>query len=697
MKVLSFVLSAALLLGLVFTLSPAAAAEDSAQIIELSSTKGAGGYTHTAKRDGAKVPEYDYTWHIDPKMEEPYYTGTAPSGNDAVYIAHDIYYYPLLDESKFKKVSYDGETEWVYFYEAEGLENYIFSTLPNLRSGFPSQMMHSPDEAYDNAVLHITKAGTYKLQGEWHGQIRIDLGEDSFDDPTAKVTLILDNVNIQCTVASGIVFAEVFECDNEWEMRSASTYGVDTKDAGAVIRLADGSTNNVSGTNIFRLLKAKYKDDDSNAAYPAQKKLLKTDGALYSYRSMNIEGSSGTLNITSGFEGMNSELHLTINGGNVNVNSQDDGINVNEDGVSVLTVNGGNLHICAGLGAEGDGIDSNGYLVVNGGTVISAANPASDSGMDSDKGSFVFGGTVVSLGSTMDWAKSDNTGSQAILNMRFASSQSADEAIIITDSKDKVIFAYDPDQDEAMGKNSRTYSGAVLSSPALKVGETVRIYVGGNVDGSETNGVYDAASVKSFSGASRQCYTGNSVGGFGGGFGGGGQRPDFGGQMPDGFEDFGGQRPSFDGEKPEGFEGFGGQMPDLGGQMPEGFNGSFESATCKATRDFVLSEVVNVFSGVSDIVHAPTYTDSRYVCSVCGETIDEDEGNLSPEQEQERKAVAKKNDLLLYLCIGLGALLVICIVAFIIITIQSKKKQEALIRSIHLEEDVEKEIEDTEE
>ena len=33
---------------------------------------------------------------------------------------------------------------------------------------------------------------------------------DSFDDPEQKVTLILDGVNITCTVASGIVFAEVF-------------------------------------------------------------------------------------------------------------------------------------------------------------------------------------------------------------------------------------------------------------------------------------------------------------------------------------------------------------------------------------------------------------------------------------------------------------------------------------------------------
>ena len=62
---------------------------------------------------------------------------------------------------------------------------------------------------------------------------------------------------------------------------------------------------------------------------------------------MNVTGGaegSGVLNITSTFEGLDTELHLTVNGGNINIFSQDDGINVNEDGVSVLTVNGGPSH-----------------------------------------------------------------------------------------------------------------------------------------------------------------------------------------------------------------------------------------------------------------------------------------------------------------------------------------------------------------
>ena len=604
MKIVSFLTAAIISISVLFSTSSVALAKEEGQTIVLSCKKSGENYSHSATLDGEEISEYDYVWHVDPKKEEPYYTGDEPEGDEAVYITHDIFYYPELEQEKFKKVSYDGENEWVYFYEAEGLENYIFSTLPVLKTGFPSQMMHSESEAYQNAVLNITKAGTYTLKGDWHGQIRVDLGEESFDDPTQKVKLILDGANIECTVAAGLVFAEVYECDNTWEEREEYSYSVDTKEAGAVIYLADGSENNISGSNIFRLLKPKYKDDDSTDTYPAQKKLLKVDGALYSYRSMNIEGNDGVLNVSSGFEGMGSELHLTINGGAVNVNSQDDGINVNEDGVSVLTVNGGNLHICAGLGAEGDGIDSNGYLVINSGTVISSANPAADSGMDSDKGSYVFGGNVVSLGSTMDWAKGDEKeSSQAILNLRFSAAQSADEAIIITDTDDKVLFAYDPDKDEAMGKNSRTYSGAVISSPALKVGETVHIFVGGDVSGKEVNGVYDASTIKKFSGSSKQGYSGNTVGGFGGGFGGGkGQRPE--GEMPHFSNDQMPQRP--EGEMPDFSNGQAPQIPQ-GGSMQGGFAGEAGGAL---NEKFELSQTVNAFSGVADLTGAQTGTNA---------------------------------------------------------------------------------------
>lgn len=360
--------------------------------------------TDSATVNGEAVPEYDYKWCIDPSKEKPWYEGTEPSGEDSVYIAHDIVYYPELDADSFVLEEYDGEQEWVYKYTAEGLEQYNFSTLPSFMgtSEVPTEMMHTAEEAYENKVLHITKAGVYVLEGDWHGQIYIDLGDkdDTFTDENAKVTIYLNGVNVTCDVNSSFIAYSAYECDNEWENRSEYSGDVDTSDAGVNVVICDGTKNNFTGANVYRLLKAAYKSEGSTK----QKKLYKVDGAFYSFVSMNITGEendTGILNIISTtFEGLDTELHLTINGGNITIYSKDDGINVNEDDVSVFTMNGGTLHVFAALGREGDCIDSNGYATVNGG-IIAAGTPSSmDEVIDTNNGCTVNGGTVISVGSS---------------------------------------------------------------------------------------------------------------------------------------------------------------------------------------------------------------------------------------------------------------------------------------------------------
>ena len=369
----------------------------------------------SATIDGQKVEEFDYTWHADPSEAHDdvkdcpaeYYTGDEPSTDAAVYIAHDIIYYPELETDGFKLVNYDGEQEYAYYYTCDEYKDFIFATLPAGSGAVPEEMMHSEEEAYDNLVLHITEAGTYEFSGEWHGQILIDLGDkdETFADEKAKVTIILNGVDVTCDVAPAFMGYSAYECDNTWEDQDSWSSDVDTKDAGINVVVADGSENNFTGANVFRMLKAKLKDEDAKVDVPTQKKAHKTDGAFYSYVSMNIDGQkedTGVLGITSTtYEGLDTELHLTINGGVINIKSQDDGINVNEDHVSVFTMNDGILTIYAGLGTEGDGVDSNGYIVVNGGTLNAIASPYSDNGMDASDGKEINGGTVVVMGSDM--------------------------------------------------------------------------------------------------------------------------------------------------------------------------------------------------------------------------------------------------------------------------------------------------------
>ena len=361
-----------------------------------------------ATLDGKAIEEYEYTWHSDPSKSEEWYEGTEPDTDKVAYIAHDIWYYPELNEDGFTKIEYDGEMEWAYYYTAEGLADYIYATLPIQGETVPTEMMHSAEEAYDNPVLHITKPGVYSIQGTWNGQIMIDLGDkgETFDNEEAKVKLILNGVDVNCTVAPAFIAYSAYECDNGWEEREEYSNNVSTTEAGINIEIADNSINNFSGTNIYRMLKPQYKKEDS----VVQKKLRKIDGAFYSFVSMNIDGQekeTGILNITSGFEGLDDELHLTINGGNTNIYSQNDGINVNEDNVSVFTMNGGILHIFAGLGAEGDGIDSNGYIVVNGGTIAGGTPSGSDEILDSDCGNTINGGNIITIGSNKEFGMHD--------------------------------------------------------------------------------------------------------------------------------------------------------------------------------------------------------------------------------------------------------------------------------------------------
>ena len=448
---------------------------------------------------------------------------------------------------------------------------------------------HSPEEAERHYVVNITEPGAYRVTGRLpYGQIRIDLGEKADEDENAVVELILDNADIGCTVAPAILFQNVYECDGDRKADNA-TADVDTSAAGANLILQ--GENTVTGSYVAKI----FKDKDG------EKKLWKQDGAIYSYMSMNVFGP-GKLTLNADNEGMDTELHLTVNGGDITILSGNDGINTNEDGVSVTTVNAGRLHIVAGLGEEGDGIDSNGYLVINGGTVISAAKPQSDSGLDSDLGSYIHGGTVVALGAAMDWAESDS--GQVTVNLQFNDRQNG--ALQITAESGGEVFTFDPASDPVLKDYSRGFQGVVVSCPAFRVGDSYEVSVAGV----------------------KMMYTGTDVMGHGpggmgpnppGGFG--PSRPE--GEIPTWPE---GEMPTWPegemptmpegGMPPEGFgdreppQGFDGQMPTRpAGEMPEGgFGGGFGHGgrgpgsripEGEGNTLFYMQDKVNFFSGIT--------------------------------------------------------------------------------------------------
>lgn len=394
---------------------------------------------------------------------------------------------------------------------------------------------HSAEEAAAHTVVTIQKPGQYILSGKLsQGQIAVDLGEDAEDDPDAVVTLVLDGVDITCTVAPAIIFYNVYECGD----KDNAAAQVDTSAAGANVLIADGSENTVNGSYVARIYKPGTVElNEDGTEVEDAKKLHKYDAAFYSKMSMNVGGSTGVLNIHAENEGLDSELHLTINGGNINIVSGNDGINTNEDGVSVTTVNGGKLCILVdGATGEGDGIDSNGWLVINGGTVIAqACSFSGDAGIDSDMGIHINGGTVIATGNMLDQIAESQ---QNYAVFQFAGSRKGGEVELKNAAQETVM------QQQIIND----FSYLILSSADLAAGEYALWVDGVQMQGAGTQ----------------------RMGGFGGGMGFEGLTPPEGMEIPEGMERPEGRTPSEGMEMPEGMERPEGMTPPEGMELPEG-------------------------------------------------------------------------------------------------------------------------------
>lgn len=301
-----------------------------------------------------------------------------------------------------------------------------------------------------NRVITITDGGVYRISGTaTDTQIAVKAGAE--DD----VRLILDGVDLTCRTHAAIAIYSARD------PRTAGEYGV-------TIELAVGSDNRITGSH--------------NVA--ATDEEPEFDGAIGSQVSLGFEGT-GSLTVDADNEGVEVAFgHLTINGGVFHIEAGDDPMNVSEDGVGVLTMNDGYVYSAVknAPGGEGDGIDSNGWIVFNGGTAINLAHPTSqDGGIDSDMGSTINGGIIVGAGNMYDPIDSDS----AQLFMMLEFSEATDDLIVVTDAAGDPVFAYD---------FPYAYQYIAFSIPELKEGETYHVYLGGEIEGEQQDGLYTAIS-----------------------------------------------------------------------------------------------------------------------------------------------------------------------------------------------------------
>lgn len=174
----------------------------------------------------------------------------------------------------------------------------------------------------------------------------------------------------------------------------------------------DITTTGDAKTNSAKGIKA----DNNIVVYNGTFKINTTDDGIHSNKNIAItngeftinskddaihadelvEINNGTYNITAS-EGIEA-TYVKINDGTINISASDDGINAGQKSTAytaTVEINGGNITIKMGQG-DTDGIDSNGNIYINDGTI----NITGQSPFDYDGEAKYNGGTIIVNGET---------------------------------------------------------------------------------------------------------------------------------------------------------------------------------------------------------------------------------------------------------------------------------------------------------
>ena len=198
----------------------------------------------------------------------------------------------------------------------------------------------------ENGTITITSGGTYRLSGEYSGQVKIEAGKSD------TVRLVLDNAKITNSTGAAINVVSAAE---------------------AIIYTAAGTTNTVAdGANYT----ATGDDDPDAAIYSTANLTLAGEGSL------SVEGSyeegihttgglviaSGTLEVNAANTGIKGKDYVDITGGIVNVTAAQDGIkstNTDDESKGFTRLSAGSVNVSAG----DDGLKAPHTFEISGGTL----------------------------------------------------------------------------------------------------------------------------------------------------------------------------------------------------------------------------------------------------------------------------------------------------------------------------------------
>lgn len=293
----------------------------------------------------------------------------------------------------------------------------------------------------DNNDITITKAGVYVISGSANNaSVIVEAADDD------KVQLVFNGASITNTStpavyvknADKVFITTVEDTTNEMTVSGAFTADGNTNTDAVIFSKDDvvinglgtlninSSDNGISGKDDVKITGGTLNITSASDAIEANESIAVADGTITiktdkdGLHAENDEDNAtgyvyicgGTFNITAASDGIQATTiaqiddgNLTIdaaegieatwvqiNGGTVNITASDDGINATSKSTAQsvkIEINGGDITVNMGQG-DTDGLDSNGDLYINGGTVSINAN----SPFDYDGKGELNGGTV---------------------------------------------------------------------------------------------------------------------------------------------------------------------------------------------------------------------------------------------------------------------------------------------------------------
>ena len=205
------------------------------------------------------------------------------------------------------------------------------------------------------------------------------------------------------------------------------------------------------------------------------------DDAIHAEGLLIITG--GDIDISKSYEGIEGDKIL-VTGGGIDVVSSDDGFNaaggssgssggsgmgrvdMDADSDAYILITGGTINV----NADGDGIDSNGYIGITGDSVyVLGPSDNGNSAMDYGICAAITGGEILAVGGSGMAQGFGDESTQCSALVNFDEWVDAGETITLTDSDGKEVLSY---------KVDKKFNSVVISTSDMKQGDTYTLTVG---------------------------------------------------------------------------------------------------------------------------------------------------------------------------------------------------------------------------